>query len=138
MSHTFSVPGASPPDYRKLMKSLPFKDVVPAPDQEEPDGGPWPEGIRHYHREGISTRGVEVSWENGVFAVRINTLAAPEDYDLALHFIEIAAKLLGSQIESEDGATLPARQLRKHFDAKWVRTTNQFGLAVVGGMIGDG
>lgn len=138
MSHTFSVAAKKPPDYKKLMKALPFDDVVPDADQEEPKGGPWPAGIRHYHRDGISTRGVEVSWEDGVFAVRVNTLAAPEDYDLAMHFIEQAAKLLKAPIDPEGGNRLPADQLRTVYDAKWVRETNEFGLGTVGAMITGG
>jgi hypothetical protein len=135
MSHTFSVSSTEPPDYEELLSGLPFSDVVPAPDQEEPDGGPWPEGIRHYHRAGVSTRGVEVSWEDGTFAVRINTLAAPEDYDLALHFIERAADLLGAAVDSEDGTALPANQLRTTYGAEWVRQTNLVGVATVGALI---
>ena len=138
MSHSFSVSGAFPPDYDELMQSLPFGDVVADPDQEEPDGGPWPEGIRHYHRAGVSTRGVEVSWEDGTFAVRINTLAAPEDYDLALHFIEQAAEQLGSPVEPEGGDTLPADQLRDEYGVDWARQTNQFGLGAIGAMISGG
>lgn len=137
MSHTFSVAAPVPPDYSELMDGLPFEDVVPDPGQEEPDGGPWPEGIRHYYRDGISTRGVEVSWEDGVFAVRINTLAAPEDYDLALHFIECAAELLGVPIDPEGGDTIPADQLRAIYDADWVQQTNRAGLATVGALVSN-
>jgi hypothetical protein len=111
--------------------------VAPFAGQEEPEGGPWPEGVRHYHREGVSTRGIEVSWEDGIFSVRINTLAAPEDYDLALHFVERAAGLLGVPVESEDGTTLPADQLRGTFDAEWIRQTNTAGLAAVGALIAE-
>ncbi len=135
MSHTFSVAAPKPPDYKKLMKALPFDDVLPEGDQEEPTRGPWPEGIRHYYRDGLSTRGAEVSWEDKVFAVRINTLAAPEDYDLAMHFIEQAAKLLKVPIDPEGGETIPADQLRDEYDTEWVRQTNEVGLATVGALI---
>jgi hypothetical protein len=138
MSHTFSVAAPVPPDYKKLMKGLPFDDVLPEGDQEEPTRGPWPEGIRHYYRDGLSTRGAEVSWEDKVFAVRINTLAAPEDYDLAMHFIEQAAKLLKASIDPEGGDTIPADQLRATYDADWIRQTNEFGLATVGALITGG
>jgi hypothetical protein len=138
MSHTFSIKAAEPPGYDELMAGLPFSDLVPALDQEEPEGGPWPEGVRHYHRDGVSTRGVEVSWEDGAFAVRINTLAAPEDYDLALHFIERAAELLGGPVDSEDGTALPGTELRHTYDDEWVRRTNLVGLATVEALIADG
>ena len=69
--------------------------------------------------------------------MRINTLAAPEDYDLALHMIERAAELLGVPIESEDGTTLPFDQLRDKYDAEWVRRTNQFGLETVEALIAE-
>ncbi|MBY0457704.1 MAG: hypothetical protein K2V38_10230, partial [Gemmataceae bacterium] len=104
MSHSFYVSGKTPPDYDELMDELPFDDVVPVADQEEPDGGPWPAGIRHFYRPGVSTRGVEINWEDGTFSARINTLAAPEDYDLAMHFVERAAELMGvAQIDPEGG-----------------------------------
>jgi hypothetical protein len=138
MSHTFSVAAPTPPDYKKLMKGLPFDDVLPEGDQEEPTRGPWPEGIRHYYRDGLSTRGVEVSWEDGAFAVRINTLAAPEDYDLAMHFIERAAELLKAPIDPEGGDTVAANELRSAYDADWIRRTNEVGMATVGALISGG
>lgn len=137
MSHTFTISAPFPPDYEELMGGIPYDDVAPAEGQEEPGSGPWPDGVRHYHRVGLSVRAVEVSWEDGTFGVRVNTLSAPDDYDLAFRFLERAADLLGRPVESEDGQTLPADQLRDAYDAEWQRTANLNGLAAVQSMIAD-
>jgi hypothetical protein len=135
MSHTFTVSGPFPPDYDDLMAGIPHDDLSPVEGQDEPDGGSWPDGVRHYYRDGVSVRAVEVSWEDGEFAVRVNTLSAPEDYDLAFCFVERAAELMGGPVQSEDGQTLPADQLREVYDADWVRNTNRAGLAAVREMV---
>src|SRR5262249_22402856 len=92
VSVTFSVRCPDRPDYADVLAGLGLPDVLPAPDEEHPAGGPWPDGVWHFHRPGGSTRGAEITWEDGTFAARVNTLASPEDYDLAMRFVEHVAR----------------------------------------------
>jgi hypothetical protein len=129
MSFSFYIPAPQPPDYERIIDQLDSWDLHRHEDRIE--DGPWPEGTVHFYRDEVSTRGVEITHENGVFQVRILTLASPEDYELALRFVEAAAAELGQDIEPEDHEAIPLAELRGRYDAAWVHQTNLHGAMVV-------
>lgn len=129
MSFSFYIPAPSPPDYERIIDQLDSWDLRCHEDQIE--DGPWPEGTVHFFRDEVSTRGVEITHENHIFQVRILTLASPEDYELALRFVEAAATELGQNVEPEDHEAIPLSELRGRYDAGWIRQTNTHGAMVI-------
>ncbi len=138
MSFIFSVRCPDPPDYRGTLAAVGLDDVLPEPNEEHPDGGPWPVGVLHFYRPELSARGVEVSYEDSRFAARINTLASPDDYDLAMRFVEVIARQTRNPISPEDGKPFPWRELRQRYPAGWVRATNEHGAGAIRGMLAEG
>jgi hypothetical protein len=140
MSFSFYIPAPEPPDYQMLLDGLDFWDVHCEEGEAEdaPREGSWPEGALHFYRDEVSTRGVEVNYENRRFQVRILSLASPEDYELALRFVESAAVLLKQPIEPEDDEPFPVEQLRERYDDEWVRDMNDSGARAVRYLINDG
>ena len=133
MSFSFYINAPEPPDYQRVLDGIDLWDVHC--DEEEPEDGPWPEGTLHFYRENLSTRGVEISLEEGKFQVRILTLSSPEDYELALRFTESAAEELGQEVEPEGFVAMPAVALRDRFDDNWIRHTNEYGAAIIQQMV---
>jgi len=76
-------------------------------------------GIYHLHIEGRSTRGVEITWEAGVLAVRILIGSSPEDFALARAIVGSAARSTGAQIQPEEGPPIGANQLDTRYGARW-------------------
>jgi hypothetical protein len=140
MSFSFYIAAPSPPDYETILDGLDYWDVHCEEDEGEESAreGPWPEGSLHFYRDNVSTRGVEVTHEGGKFQVRILTLASPEDYELALRFVESAAVLLKQQVEPEDGETLPVEQLREQYTPQWVHEMIESGARAIRFLINDG
>ena len=161
MSFSFYVRVPQAPDYRAVMRSVGLSDIrceEGEPTKSSASAGankadrgkygkgegaatmrvPWPPGIRHFYRPGLSARGAEVSYEKGTFQVRILTLSAPEDYDLAMRLAEAVARLAGvKESDPEDDDPFPIEELRSRYGDEWVRNTNRAGLAVVRTMAGE-
>jgi hypothetical protein len=120
----FAVKADPVPDYRAILDGIGLDDVKPVPDEDfhPEDGGAWPPGVYHFYRPFESSRGVEVSIEDekGEFWVRVNTLASPEDYDLALRFVNRVAQLTGNPIESGEDDVTPRERLRDVFSREWI------------------
>jgi hypothetical protein len=64
--------------------------------------GPWPQGLRHFHLDRVSTRCVEAGLDGDRFHVRILSLSSLEDYDLALRLVEALAGH-GTAVTPESG-----------------------------------
>jgi hypothetical protein len=85
---------------------------------ENPDGlpdVPWPTGILHFYLEGISTRGIEVIFEDGELRVRLVALACPEDWALAYDFLSAFSGDPEAIVHGEDGVSGPCGRLSAHF-----------------------
>lgn len=87
--------------------------------------GPWPAGIVHLYRESISTRSIEVGYEDGLFDVRLLVLTCPEDYVLALRLIGALAESSGvagseAAIEPEDNEPLPLTEWQLQYGDAWI------------------
>lgn len=72
-------------------------------------------------QDGISTRGLEVSYEEGALHLRILAASCPEEYELALAVAENAARREGTRVLTEDGDELGADDLRRVHDGAWVK-----------------
>jgi len=136
MSYTFTLRSA---------RSLSFDDVradLGVPDLamvEAVASENWPEGIIHLHREFVSARNVEVTKDKGTFEVRLMSMSAPEDTELALRIVETVAARLGVRtVDSENFGELPVSELRVAHDDAWVRNQWESGASVVAAMIGQG
>src|SRR5262245_20345496 len=134
MSFSFHVAAPTPPDYQRLLDGLDYWDVH-CEEGDRTEEGPWPEGTLHFFREDVSTRGVEITYEDDKFQVRILTLSSPEDYELALRFVESAAVFLKQPVDPEDGDSFPVDELRQRYDEEWIRETNEFGAQTLRSVI---
>jgi hypothetical protein len=119
LSFTFTVSAPTPPPAPALLEQL-------APDLRVRDGEEavteWPERLLFLHREEISTRAVELSWEDGELSVRTMSGSAPEDYALARALVRRAAELTGGEIHPEGHAEpIAPEDLDREFGEAWVR-----------------
>ncbi|HBP19255.1 MAG TPA: hypothetical protein DEA08_15885, partial [Planctomycetes bacterium] len=125
MSFSFYVTAYAPPAARLLIEQV--DDHGDLRVAEEIQDGPWEEGFAyHLHREGVSTRGVELCWENDQLQVRLLTLASPEDWELAFRVLEEAAA--EDEVRGENGESAPASQVRETF-ASLCELSNEGGTA---------
>lgn len=93
---------------------------------EESEGGvlegPFEDGqVVHVFEEGVTTRSVEISWENGTFQARVMTMACPDDYRIALHLACEVARRAGVEVESEEGERFAPDAVDAHYGDDWIR-----------------
>jgi len=118
MSYSFYV-RAPRPRWSDVTEALGFVDLRCIEDA--PLGNaPWPDGYFHFYREGISTRSVEVCWENGSFQARIMSCSTSEEYELALAMICQVSRLAGANIRSEEGVEFSPDDASRVFGADWI------------------
>jgi hypothetical protein len=86
-----------------------------------------PPGIWHLYVDGFSTRGVQVSFEDGRLEARILIGSSAADFKLALAIIRDAARLGGGRVEPEDRAPCTADELEDRFNDCWIRRTAEWG-----------
>ena len=131
MSFSFSLSAPERPDYQAVLFGLNLRDVQRLEEEDYLTEGPWPDGVVHFHRPGLSTRGVEVEWSDGEFIIEIPTLAAPEDYDLAFRFIESAATIFGGKVYPEEGESFAVEELRTLYNTEWMIQTNESAIVSI-------
>lgn len=93
---------------------------------EHPDGLPdseWPRGVLHFFAEGSSTRGVEVIREDRALRVRLLSLAAPRDWELAYRFLTAFAGDSTQIVTGEDGTSATCADLAQRFAEVMARET---------------
>jgi hypothetical protein len=140
VSYTFSIPCLKPPLVRAILDAVGAVVASVAGRIERFRDRPWPESeIFHFFRKGISARPVEVTLETGTFDVRVLTLSAPEDYELALRFAEAFARAGRMRVHPEFGSPLRVLELRKAHGDDWIRATNAGGAeALVASVLEEG
>jgi hypothetical protein len=119
VSYAFFVSTPAPVDLRTVVQSLGLEVVCR--EEDEIDAGLGDAIAFHFHRPGLSTRGVTISYdsESCCFEARALVAASEADFELALRFCEAAARACGaSHIEAEDGDLLEVG-VRGRFDAGW-------------------
>lgn len=95
-------------------------------------------GVHRFHLDGRSTRVTEVTVAE-TFDVRMFSLAAPEDVELAVRIAECAARIMGLREANAEGAgVIPIGELRDVYDARWAEDQARSGVRVVRALIEQG
>ncbi|MFK7990006.1 MAG: hypothetical protein AB8I08_28560 [Sandaracinaceae bacterium] len=116
MSFSFYVP---------LDRAPTFEDTFwPAPSEFETNlgslSGSWEDGqVGAVWVPLVTTRPVELSWENGEFGARILFGACVEDCTLALDLVCALAEEAGVDVVPEDGEPFPAAAREETFGTAW-------------------
>ena len=118
MSYSFYV--RAPRPRWSIVDALSLPDLRCVEDAPTDRDAQWPAGYFHFYREGISTRSVEVAWEDGTFSARVMTCSAGEEYELALSLACVIARAAGSQVEPEEGGSFSPDDALRVFGAEWV------------------
>ena len=85
-----------------------------------PPGTPWPRGIWHLFREGVSTRTTEITVDEAEFAIRMFSMASPEDVALAVALAEYVAEHAGvERVDSEQAGAITPDQIATYYSADW-------------------
>lgn len=139
MSYSFYVKMAETPVFDVMIRALQLPDIRCSElndaskatdkfaDLKNSTVALWPEALLHFYRLKISTRGVEISREIDTILVRINSLASPEDYELALRFVEVFTLESKQAVEDEDGRIVSSDQLRFVYSSDWINEQNGAG-----------
>ena len=120
MSYTFSVEATQPPRYEDALAATAC-NLETGNDDDDDFRGPWQEGhIVPVWQHGVTTRAIELAWEEGIFSARILAIACAEDYNIALDIICAVAEKEQTEVEPEDGEPFAPRNREAHFGANWI------------------
>lgn len=133
MSHSFYVEG--PPPKTSLLQ---FEGVVCREEEHLAEHDVMEEDFfYHFHRPLVSTRGVEVGYNDGAFSVRFLALSSIEDYDLGFTILERVSPTMDGLVRAEDGDRIPITVLRKNYDRAWIDSMLEMhATALLSGRIG--
>jgi len=96
-------------------------------------------GLYRFHREGVSTRFTELKVTASTVAVRMFSLASPEDVALAMKLVRSLAELGGvREANAEMLGVTPIADIIAHHDATWADAQVRSGLRTLRAMIEDG
>ena len=110
MSFSFYVKLADEPDKTDIEEEI----ADPRWRCDDSDGDIW-----HPFLAGAGSRGVELSYEDGTFQIRIMACSSRGDHELALAILRYVAKD-GETIAPEDGEPCTVATLDKHFGGDWI------------------
>lgn len=128
MSTTISLAGRLPM-LDDLIAALAIADVR----VERSEGG-----VHRFHIDGRSTRVTEVTVAE-TFEVRMFSLAAPEDVQLAVRIAECAASVMGiREADAEGAGVIPVGELRDVYDASWAQSQARSGVRMLRALIEQG
>jgi hypothetical protein len=130
MSYSFYVRARRP--RWSIVEGLGLSDLRCVEDEPADRDAPWPDGYFHFYREGISTRSVEVEWEDGIFSARVMTCSAGEEYELALGLACAVARGAGAQVEPEEGGAFSPENAERVFGAEWIDQMVASGFRALG------
>ena len=95
-------------------------------------------GVHRFHIDGRSTRVTEVTVAE-TFDVRMFSLAAPEDVQLAVRIAECAASIMRiREADAELAGMVPIGDLRAVYDASWTESQARSGVRVLRALIEQG
>jgi hypothetical protein len=138
MSSTISIAIRQPPPFTATLEALALADVrclEPAPDA----GAPWPHGIWHLYRDGVSTRTTEITCSEDEFAIRIFSLASIEDVALAVALAQqVATSCDVREVDAEPFGPTTVAQLPERYDSAWAESQAESGLRALAALIADG
>lgn len=96
-------------------------------------------GIYRFHREGVSTRFTEVTVADARIAVRMFSMASPEDVAFAMRIVTEIAALGGQAVaDAEMLGVVPIATVVAHHSGPWADEQAKSGLRVLRSMIEDG
>jgi len=137
MSHVFTVRGVRPSSFSAVCAGLALHDLRMV--EEAPTADEWPEGTVHFHREDVSARNTEITRTPEGVEVRVMSMSAPEDVELALRFVEVFASELGAAtVDAEMVGEIELSRLREVFDDRWIASQWESGVRVVRALVADG
>lgn len=120
-----------------ISEALHIGDLKCAEDVPGP-GTPWPHGIWHLFREGVSTRTTEITVDEAEFAIRIFSMAAHEDVALAVALAEYVAEHAGAErVESEQAGELTPDEMIAYYTAEWAEKQLVSGHGVLSALVRD-
>lgn len=101
-------------------------------------GTPWPHGIWHLFREGVSTRTTEITVGEAEFAIRMFSMASHEDVALAIALAEYVAEHAGAErVESEQAGELTPDEMTAYYTADWAEAQLVSGHGVLSALVRD-
>ncbi|MEP6863103.1 MAG: hypothetical protein ABJE66_20925 [Deltaproteobacteria bacterium] len=105
---------------------------VPGPDT------PWPHGIWHLFREGVSTRTTEITVDESEFAIRMFSMASHEDVALAVALAEYVAEHAGAErVDSEQAGELTPDEMTAYYTVEWADQQLVSGHGVLSALVRD-
>lgn len=105
MSTVFSVATRRAPAYGAVTASVGPEGLVCA--EGPPEGRDWPVGVRHFHEDGVSARGVEVERTEDAVVVRVAASSSAADWDLAHRFLRAFSTIADGTPVVEEGVGTP-------------------------------
>ena len=120
MATTFSLRLPRPPTQEELRALLDEPEIAGIDAVPEPWGD---DAFAHFSLPGISTRGVEIGPDGGVFTVRALSCSAPEELAAAVRLVAGLARAHGATVQREGSGDLDADTFLATFDAAWIATT---------------
>jgi hypothetical protein len=133
MSNTISIAICQPPPFTLVLPD--GRCLEPAPDA----GAPWPHGIWHLYREGVSTRTTEITCSEDEFSIRIFSLASIEDVALAVALAQqVATSSDLHEVDAEPFGPTAIADLPDRYDAAFAGSQAESGLHALGALIADG
>jgi hypothetical protein len=137
MSHSFALEAPSRPRFSAVLARLGLADL--GFRQEQPADDVWPDGVFHFHRQHLSTRSTEITYDEGRIQVRALSFAAEHDSELALAFVEaLAAELGSSSVDGENTGPIALKALRSVYDHAWIESQWRSGAGAIRALIGQG
>lgn len=120
MSYSFYVECPRAPTYESVLRSFAFELDTDEGFADELEG-PWEEGhILAVWQHGVSTRPIELAWQERKFSARILACSCGEDYDLALDAVCFVAEDMGAEVESEEGVRFTPATVDEHYGPEWI------------------
>lgn len=120
-----------------ISEALHIGDLKCSEDVPGP-GTPWPHGIWHLFREGVSTRTTEITVDEAEFAIRIFSMASHEDVALAVALAEYVAEHAGAErVESEQAGELTPDEMTAYYTADWAEKQLVSGHGVLSALVRD-
>ena len=121
MSCYFWAEPQTAPTYQAVLEGIETDDLSSIDDELEDGDGPWVDGHTVYiWRDGISTRPISLTWEDGQFSARILAASCREDYRLAVDAVCTVASEAGVDVESEDGGRFAPEDREVNYGDAWI------------------
>lgn len=134
VSFSFSLRLDEPPPISVVIDAL--REPHWACTEELPLDDQWSSGsVIHPFVKGKSARGVEVSFEDGRFQVRILTCSSRADYVLGLRLVDVLATLGRSTVTPEDGKPMARELLAARYDHAWIEQMVDWGPEAIMKMV---